>query len=101
MIKIKWRDEPSAIGVYMIVGILAIFVAAVIVAGCTDARMGKITALGNPAHIQCYSGGALIYDGYSTGKVSSEDSSDGYFFKDRDTGKFMMVSGNCVMTYED
>lgn len=69
--------------------------------GCTDARWGKVTALGDSAHIECYSGEKLIYSGDSTGKVSNSDQSDGYFFKDKDTRKFMEVSGNCVITYKD
>jgi len=67
--------------------------------GCTDAQMGKITALGDVAQVDCYSGGVLIYSGLSTGKVSSEANSDGYNFRDSKTGKFMEVSGNCVITY--
>ena len=68
--------------------------------GCTDARWGKFTALGNPASVLCYSGGKLIYSGKSTGKVVSEASSDGYFFRDAKSGKVMEVSGNCVITYD-
>ena len=69
-------------------------------AGCTDAMQGKIKALGNPARIECYSGGVLIYDGRSTGKVVSEKNSDGYFFVDAEDGRTREVSGNCVVTYD-
>ena len=44
-------------------------------------------SVGSKAHIKCYSGGVLIYEGHSTGKVSSEENSDGYFFRDKETGK--------------
>lgn len=67
---------------------------------CTDARMGKITALGDNAKVECYSGGKLIYSGISTGKVNSELDSDGYLFVDKKTGKYMEVSGECVITYD-
>jgi len=69
-------------------------------AGCTDAGWGKITSLGNKAHVTCYSGGKMIYEGASTGKVKSEASSDGYYFKDAKTGKIMEVSGNCIILYD-
>lgn len=71
----------------------------VALAGCTDAGLGKITSLGDPALIRCYSGTALIYEGRSTGKVRSEANSDGYYFVDSADGKLKEVSGNCVITY--
>lgn len=78
-----------------------VLAACILLAGCTDATVGKLKALGSSAHIECYSGGTLIYDGRSTGKVKSETNSDGYFFVDRETGLPMEVSGNCVITYDD
>ena len=54
--------------------------------GCTDAGCSKLKALGNAAFITCYSGGKVIYTGESTGKVSSEKDSDGYYFKDAKDG---------------
>jgi len=71
------------------------------VSGCTDAERGKLGALGDSAHIECWSGGVKIFDGQSTGKVHSETSSDGYFFKNKKDGIFYEVSGNCVITYND
>jgi len=67
---------------------------------CTDAGRGKITAYGNPAQIKCWSGGKLVFDRKSTGKVLSEAQSDGYFFEDAEDGKFKEVSGTCVITYD-
>lgn len=77
--------------------ILAILLVTLV--GCTDAQRGKITSLGDSAKIECYSGGLLIYSGLSTGKISSESNSDGYYFRDSKTDKMMEVSGNCVITY--
>ena len=68
-------------------------------AGCTDAGIGKITSLGGEADVTCWSGGKLIFEGTSTGKVVSEQNSDGYFFRDKKTDEFMEVSGNCVINY--
>jgi hypothetical protein len=82
-----------------IVSIFALSSLVVFAGGCTDASRGKITAIGSPAHIVCYSGGKVIYDGHSTGKILSEKDSDGYFFKSRETGDFQEVSGQCIITY--
>lgn len=79
-----------AVFVILLVGLLS---------GCTDAQRGKLTSLGNSATIECYSGEKLIFSGKSTGKVSSEDNSDGYYFRDEATDKMMEVSGNCVIIY--
>ena len=78
---------------------LCILLVVLLSCGCTDAGRGKLTALGDNAKVECWSGNVKIYEGLSTGKVSSEQNSDGYFFKDAKTGKFMEVSGNCVITY--
>jgi hypothetical protein len=67
---------------------------------CTDAGCSKLSSLGDRAKISCYSGGKLIYEGESTGKVSSERNSDGYYFKDAEDGRLKEVSGNCVIVYE-
>jgi hypothetical protein len=64
---------------------------------CTDGRMSKLMSYGSSRSIECYSGAKLIYKGISTGKISSETQSDGYFFRDSATGKLMEVSGNCVI----
>lgn len=66
----------------------------------TDAGTAKLKALGKSAHVICYSGGVKIYDGYSTGKVQSEENSDGYFFLEKGTSVPKEVSGNCIISYE-
>ncbi len=66
--------------------------------GCTDAERAKFGSLGSPHSVECFSGGTLIYKGTATGKVLSEDSSDGYYFTEKESGKLMEVSGNCVIT---
>lgn len=71
----------------------------VMLAGCTDATFGKITSMGSAAHVTCYSGGKPIYDGCSTGKVLSEEGSDGYFFTDKKDGLLREISGECVIVY--
>ena len=81
-------------------GIILVGLLALSTTACTDAEMAKLTALGDTATIECYSGEKLIFSSKSTGKVSSEPSSDGYFFKDAKDGKLKEVSGNCIITYD-
>ena len=69
--------------------------------GCTDAQRSKLFNLGDSAKITCFSGGVFIYEGVSTGKIVSEESSDGYFFREKGSNRLMEVSGNCVIVYED
>jgi len=66
---------------------------------CTDARRKKFFSFGGSRYIKCYSGGTVIYEGKSTGKISSEAGSDGYFFQDEKTDKLIEVSGDCLMTW--
>lgn len=77
-----------------------IIVAALSLGACTDAQRGKLSAYGGSAKITCYSGTKMIYQGESTGKVTSEASSDGYFFVDKADNKLKEVSGNCVIEYK-
>jgi hypothetical protein len=80
------------------VGLFSI-IAGIAFNGCTDRDIAKIRAYGGTAHIKCYSGNKLIYDGYSTGKVFSEDQSDGFSFVDKKDNKLTKVSGNCIIKY--
>jgi hypothetical protein len=69
----------------------------IIIAGCTDAEVAQWGSLGSSGHITCYSGGAVIYDGQSSGKIFSESSSDGWYFNDAKTNRLVRVSGDCVI----
>ena len=74
--------------------------ALVILAACTDAQRAKMGGLGNKATVVCWSGDSVIYRGRSTGKVSNEEHSDGYYFRDSARGKLVEVSGSCVLEYD-
>ncbi len=74
-------------------------IALLVLVGCTDGQMGKLQALGGQAHVKCWSGDTLIYEGHSTGKVSNAGHSDGYYFVDKQDNKLKEVSGNCIVTY--
>lgn len=68
-----------------------------ILSACTDASRANWGSLGSPGDIACYSGGKAIYSGKSTGKIETVLKSDGWEFKDAATGKFVRVSGDCVI----
>lgn len=77
-----------------------LILSAVLLTGCTDGYTGKLKAFGGSALVRCYSAEFLIYEGHSTGKITSSSQSDGYYFIDKADGKLKEVSGNCVITYE-
>lgn len=67
---------------------------------CTDTTIASFTALGNEHEVKCYSGGELIYEGASTGRVHSPEGSDGWQFKDKKTRLLMEVSGDCIISVQ-
>lgn len=71
-----------------------------VLSGCSNANRAAISAWGKPHEVKCYSGGVLIYEGSTTGKIENEEHSDGYYFQDSKTKNFITVSGNCVITVE-
>ena len=72
--------------------------ASLAVIGCTDAQRAKIGGYGSPHHVELYSGGQKVREWVSSGKVDSEQESDGYYFNDMSTGKLIEVSGDVVIT---
>lgn len=69
------------------------------IAGCTNTQYAHFQALGSDGRITCYSGGRLIFDDFSSGKIMNAHGSDGYEFLSRTTGRLMQVSGTCVVDY--
>lgn len=65
---------------------------------CTDAEQAKITGYGKDYKIEMYSGGKLVKTWYSSGKVLSEENSDGYYFEQKMTNKIVEVSGDVIIT---
>lgn len=64
---------------------------------CTDTYKAKWKSVGEAGHITCYSGGQVIYDGDSTGRVNTVVNSDGWEFMDAKTNRLVRVSGDCVI----
>jgi len=70
-------------------------------AGCTDACIGKVRVYNDAARVTCYSGARLTFDDCSTGKVESQNQSDGYFFIAKGTQRPVEISGNCNILYNE
>ena len=73
-------------------------VIAIVLVSCSRADLSAVMAWGKRHDVKCYSGGVVIYEGYTTGKIENEQGSDGYYFQDAKTNNFVTVSGNCVIT---
>ena len=68
-------------------------------AGCTDATMSKMGGYGDTFTIKVL-GPDTVITYHSTGKVVSEEHSDGYYFTDKATGKLIEVSGTVIIEQE-
>lgn len=76
---------------FLIIAVLALFSA-----GCTDADVSSFYALGDSASITCYSGGVVVDEFISTGKVVQIDG-DGVAFRDSKTDKFVRAYADCIV----
>ena len=82
-----------------LLGLLMILVTGmVLMSSCTDAARSKIGGYGDEFTVQMYSGGILVREWTSSGKVKSEEGSDGYYFMDKLTNQLVEVAGDIVIT---
>jgi len=65
--------------------------------GCSDAAFASMGSLGESHKITLYSGGKIVREWISTGKIENETSSDGFYFRDKSTGKLVRVTGDVVI----
>lgn len=79
----------------LIAASLALAVASI--SGCTDAERASMFALGDPAEVKCYSGGQVIHEDISTGKVQPIDG-DGFTYKSQKSGKLVRAFADCILT---
>ena len=79
--------------------ILALSLVLLTMASCTDASMAKLGGLGDEFKVEMINcDGSVARSWISSGKVLSEANSDGYFFKDKESGKLIEVTGRLVIT---
>lgn len=77
--------------------VIAIIFLTLITISCTDADMASLRSYGSKFKIKMYNGGVLVSEWTSTGKVESIKNSDGWQFKDRETGKLVRVGGDVII----
>ena len=66
---------------------------------CTDEKWAKVGGLGDEFTIEMINcDGSVARTLISTGKVSSEANSDGYYFMEKGTNKLIEVTGRVVIT---
>ena len=75
---------------------LMMAIIAVALTGCTDAARSHIGTYGSEAQITCYSGGEVIFEDRSTGKVAVIDG-DGLSFRSKTTSKFVRAYADCIL----
>lgn len=68
--------------------------------GCKDATRAQWGAMGSKHTVTVYSGGIAVKVFHSTGNVSNQGQSDGYYFEDAATHKLVEVSGTVVIEQE-
>lgn len=66
---------------------------------CRDSTVAQYAALGEDSKIELVNAdGSVTHTWISSGKVRTEEASDGYYFMDRATGKLVRVTGNLIIT---
>lgn len=72
---------------------------ATVTTACTDAMYGSVTRFNKETEIMCYSGSPTpVFVDRSTGKVEYSEHGGGVFYKSKNTGKFVQVYMDCVIT---
>ena len=61
--------------------------------GCTDAERASFGAYGEEAAITCYSGGEVVFEDVSTGKVLA---AEGLIYRSKTTGRYVRAFGDCI-----
>lgn len=68
-----------------------------LLSGCTNAGRSQLFGYGSDFKVKLYSGGELVQEWQSKGKVLTEADSDGWYFMDAKTNKLIRVSGTVVV----
>ena len=66
-----------------------------------DSNRAQLFSIGSRHRVTLYGAtGTIIKQWHATGNVSNEPRSDGWFFKDSETGKLVEVTGTLVIEQE-
>lgn len=72
-----------------------------LVAGCKDATRAQFFSLGSKHKISVYSGGQCVKVYESSGNVSNETNSDGWYFEDAQTRKLVEIAGGPIVIEQE
>lgn len=74
-----------------------------LLAGCDVPQPSQATSVHRTARVTCYSGGEVIYEGQSSKNQAVSNTSAGgsqvWTFVERESGKWVSISGTCVVRY--
>jgi hypothetical protein len=76
---------------------MALLVCCLMFSGCMSAQRSQLLGIAKDYKVTLYSGGTAVKEYVSSGKVLTEQQSDGYFFTDKSTGKLIRLSGTMVI----
>lgn len=78
-----------------------VLLSATLIAACTDAQRDRILRFNNETDIMCFSGSATpVFTDRSTGRVEYTENGGGVYYKSKNTGKFVQLYMDCVITGE-
>ena len=84
---------------FYVVMLFALLTIMATMVSCTDAELSNVGGYGDTFTVKVL-GPDTVITYHSTGKVISEQNSDGYYFNSRETGKLVEVSGNVIIEQE-
>jgi hypothetical protein len=64
---------------------------------CTDAERAALGSYGSEAKVTCYSGGNVVFEDVSTGKVVAGTGEEGIVFKSKTTGSYVRAFADCIV----
>jgi hypothetical protein len=80
---------------------MLVLLVALALAGCKDSRTAQFMAMGKHHIIKQFSGGQQIGEWESTGNISNEDRSDGWYFEDAKTHLLVELTGTVQITVKE
>jgi hypothetical protein len=73
----------------------------VLLIACKDSEVAQFESLGSRHKITLYGAtGTIVGQWESTGNVSNEANSDGWYFRDAKTGKLIEIAGTMIVEQE-
>lgn len=76
-----------------------LIMAILLLTSCTDAYRSKMGGYGDRFKVELINcDGSITHSWVSSGKVLSEEGSDGYYFNEEKTGKLIEVTGTMIIT---